>query len=334
MALALFIAPWGFVIANALYLWTTLHGGDDLTSRNALALAAAHPLADRLGILAAMLGSLLFVPAVLGAMRLVRVRAAWLGLIGGVLMIAAYICYFGLVFQSLTTNAMARQGGPVSAYVAVLDAVSNEPLTAWVGPLFIFGNIVGTFLLGLALLRARAVPAWAAYAVMAWSVLHVVGIAFGSEGFEVTGAILQGLGLAAVGIRLLRQPLPQDPQPGEVPALDRPAPADPRPPRLLRHLGLRDLGVKQAQEWLGHSDPATTLRHNVRLHDRRAGEGRRRARRGDAGGARGRRGEGGRAFAAGARQRRGARQPPLTTRSASQPKASPVLRENSEARRW
>ena len=24
-------------------------------------------------------------------------------------------------------------------------------------------------------------------------------------------------------------------------------------------------GVKQAQEWLGHSDPATTLRHYVRL---------------------------------------------------------------------
>jgi len=50
------------------------------------------------------------------------------------------------------------------------------------------------------------------------------------------------------------------------PPEDRPAPADPRPARLLRHLGLRDYGVKQAQEWLGHSaDPATTLRHHVRL---------------------------------------------------------------------
>jgi putative effector of murein hydrolase LrgA (UPF0299 family) len=210
LALALFIAPWGFVVANALYTWTTLHGGNDLTSRNALALAAAHPLADRLGILAAMLGSLLFVPAVLGAMRLVRVRAAWLGLIGGVLMIAAYICYFALVFQSLTTNAMAQRGGPLADYVAVLEAASKEPLTLWVAPLFIFGNIVGTFLLGLALLRARAVPAWAAYAVMAWSVLHVVGIALGSEWFEVTGAVLQGIGLAAVGLTLLRQPLPED----------------------------------------------------------------------------------------------------------------------------
>jgi integrase len=31
------------------------------------------------------------------------------------------------------------------------------------------------------------------------------------------------------------------------------------------HLGLRGERVKQAQEWLGHSDPATTLRHYVRL---------------------------------------------------------------------
>ena len=44
-------------------------------------------------------------------------------------------------------------------------------------------------------------------------------------------------------------------------------------PHLPIH-GLRDsfgtwvyetYGVKQAQEWLGHSDPATTLRHYVRL---------------------------------------------------------------------
>ena len=44
-------------------------------------------------------------------------------------------------------------------------------------------------------------------------------------------------------------------------------------PHLPMH-GLRDsfgtwvyetYGVKQAQEWLGHGDPATTLRHYVRL---------------------------------------------------------------------
>ena len=210
LALALFVAPWGFVAANAVYAWMTLHGGNDLTSRNALALAATHPLAYRLAGLAAMVGSLLMVPAVLGAMKLVRVRAAWLGLIGGVLMIGAYISYFAMVSQSFTTTAMAQRGGPLADYVAVLDATAHDPLTVWVIPLFILGNLVGTFLLGLALLRAHAVPAWAAYGVMAWSVLHVAGLVVGSELIEVTGAVLQGIGLAAVGITLLRQPLPED----------------------------------------------------------------------------------------------------------------------------
>jgi hypothetical protein len=210
LSLALFVAPWGFVVANTLYAWTTLHGGDDLSSRNALALAAAHPLASRVGILAAMIGSLLMLPAVLGAMKLIRVRGAWLGLVGGVLMMAAYICYFGSGFESHVTNAMARQGGPAASFVAALDIAARVPMTLWVIPLFIFGNLVGTFMLGLALLRARAIPTWAAYAVMAWSVLHVLGIVVGSEWLEVTGAVLQGAGFAAVGVALLHQPLAED----------------------------------------------------------------------------------------------------------------------------
>ena len=64
------------------------------------------------------------------------------------------------------------------------------------------------------------------------------------------------LGRSALGRHRSVQP--------ERPVASRPAPAD--------H-GLRDsfgtwvyetYGVKQAQEWLGHSDPATTLRHYVR----------------------------------------------------------------------
>ena len=67
------------------------------------------------------------------------------------------------------------------------------------------------------------------------------------------------------------------------PPEDRPAPADPRPARLLRHLGLRDLrrqagaGVARA---LRPGDHAAALRAP---HHRRAGEGGGGARRGDAG---------------------------------------------------
>src|SRR6185503_19566745 len=97
--LALMVAPWAFVIANTGDVLTTPHGLDDTTPRGALLISAAHPLADQWFTFIAMIGCQLLVPAVLGGMGLVRVRAARLGLLGGVLMIAGYICYFALLFQ-------------------------------------------------------------------------------------------------------------------------------------------------------------------------------------------------------------------------------------------
>ncbi|GGQ28991.1 hypothetical protein [Streptosporangium pseudovulgare] len=43
LALALFSAPWGFVVANGAYAWATRAGGGDGTGAEALALAAAGP---------------------------------------------------------------------------------------------------------------------------------------------------------------------------------------------------------------------------------------------------------------------------------------------------
>jgi hypothetical protein len=84
----------------------------------------------------------------------------------------------------------------------------------------VVGNLLGTLLLAAALLRSHAVPAWAALAVMAWPPLHVTGLVVGSEWFEVTGAVLQGVGFAVAGARLLSAP----PAGREVPDPDRTAP--------------------------------------------------------------------------------------------------------------
>ncbi len=64
--------------------------------------------------------------------------------------------------------------------------------------------------LGLALLRARVVPFWAAAGIMAWPTLHVIGLVAGTEWFEVAGALAQAAGLAVTGTRLLS--LSNDPQ--------------------------------------------------------------------------------------------------------------------------
>src|SRR3954452_1473040 len=204
LALALFIAPWGLFLANLGYAWMTRAGGSDETGAQAIALAAAHPQLAAAASLAAMIGSLLMVPAALGTVRLIGTRAARLALVAGVLVAAGYICYFAVASSGFTTIAMAERGGPVGDFAAVVDASEGNAWTTWVFLLFVLGNLVGTFLLGLALLRGRAVPAWAAVAVLAWPPLHITGLIVGSEWFEVTGAVLQGVGFAVVGVTLLR----------------------------------------------------------------------------------------------------------------------------------
>jgi hypothetical protein len=202
LAVSLLVAPWFIVAANTGDSIMKMDGGDDLTPRGALAIVAAHPDLERWSNLAALVGSLLLVPASLALMRLVRLGAARLGLVAGVLMIAAYVCYFALIFQGFTPGAMVRTGGSTADHAAVLQELLDEPMTIWVYITFALGNIVGTFLMGLALLRSHVVPKWAAYAVMGWSVLHVVGLPW----FEVVGALLQGIGMAAAAMLLLRQP--------------------------------------------------------------------------------------------------------------------------------
>jgi hypothetical protein len=203
--LALILAPLGLFVANTSYAWATRNGGSDDTGASALALAGQHPGLLRLALTAALIGSLLLVPAVLGAMRLIGRRAAWLSLTGGSLMIAGYICYLGVLALSAPVLAMASADGPAALFSKVIDDTQADASTTCMFLLFVIGNLAGTFLLGLALLRSHAVAAWAAAAIMAWPVLHITGLAAGTEWFEVAGAALQAGGLAATGIAVLRR---------------------------------------------------------------------------------------------------------------------------------
>ena len=204
LALAMFTAPWLIVAAETGHSIANSHGKDDIDPAVALAIAAGHTTLQRWSSFAALLGALLLVPAVMGVMRLVRTGAARLGLVAGVLAATGYICYFALVLQgAFTETAMATTGGSTTQNVNVLQAVMDDPLgTGWVGPVFVLGNIVGTFLLGLALNRARVAGRWAGYGLIAWSVLHALSF---SPWMEVAGAVAQALGLAVAAAALLRE---------------------------------------------------------------------------------------------------------------------------------
>jgi hypothetical protein len=207
LALAMFAAPWFIVAAETGHSIANPDGKDDIDPAVALAIATDHTTLQRWSSFAALIGALLLVPAVIGVMHVVRTRAARLGLVAGVLTAGGYVCYFGLVLQgAFTETAMAGTGGATSQDVDVLQAVMNDPLGAgWVGPAFVLGNIVGTFLLGLALIRARTAGRWAGYGLIAWSVLHVLAF---SPWLEVVGATAQALGLAVAASALLRDGRP------------------------------------------------------------------------------------------------------------------------------
>jgi hypothetical protein len=202
-AFALVLAPWGFVIANACYAWSIRNGGTDETGAAALALAATDPDLLRLGVVAGMIGCLLIIPAVLTTFG--QAPRSRLAFVGGSLMIAGYVCYFGVLLSNMIIIAMAQHGGPLADYAAAIDASQADPWTVWVFPIFIVGNLLGTLLFAIGLLRSRTVPVWAAILIMLWPPLHVGGLFLGGEVLEVIGAVLQAIGFAGVAAAVLRR---------------------------------------------------------------------------------------------------------------------------------
>lgn len=202
----LVLAPWGFVITNLCYAIAIRDGGNDSTGADALALFGAHPTLVRAGVTAGMIGCLLLIPAVLGVFRLVPgdSRGGRTITVGGVLMIAGYVCYFAVLQSSYVIVAMAELGGDPARFAAAIDASQADPWAVWLFPLFVLGNLVGTLLVAIGLLRSRAVPIWAAVGIGLWPPLHVIGLVFfGNEIPQVVGAVGQAVGFAGCAGALL-----------------------------------------------------------------------------------------------------------------------------------
>jgi hypothetical protein len=126
-------------------------------------------------------------------------------LFGGSLMIAGYVCYFSVLSHGLVALAMAVRGDHPADYAAVIDAAQAE--SAWVFLIFVIGNLIGTAVLAGGLLASRAVPIWAALAILSWPLFHVIGLLFfGNEVPQVIGAMVQAVGFAGCAWALLRRP--------------------------------------------------------------------------------------------------------------------------------
>lgn len=150
----------------------------------------------------AMLGSLLAIPGLLTALRVLRPYRPRLSLWAVVLMIAGYVCYLGLVASPLPMT-LAVQNTPGAA--AALDVAQSGPLYMVPVMTFIVGNLLGTALLGVAAILSRGVPWYAGALVIGWPVGHIINIALGGqEWFAVAGGGLEIIGLSVMAASALR----------------------------------------------------------------------------------------------------------------------------------
>lgn len=144
----------------------------------------------------AMIGALLAIPGVLAALRVLRPYRPRLALWATVLMITGYVCYFGIAATNFSTVALAAQDVPGDVFAAA-TAVPIAAMPFFLA--FVVGNLIGTTLLGLAVLLSRGLPRWAGWLIIGWPVGHVINVFFGGgEWFAVGGGALEIAGLAVL----------------------------------------------------------------------------------------------------------------------------------------
>lgn len=118
------------------------------------------------------LATLFMLPATLSLMRLARFRAPKLAVFGGSLTFAAWLAGLVAVAPQSTMIEYAAQLPDRSSAIGMTERLANDAPTGILTLVFVLGHLVGTLLLGIALVRARTVPRWAAVLVAVSPILH------------------------------------------------------------------------------------------------------------------------------------------------------------------
>jgi hypothetical protein len=150
-----------------------------------------------------LLGILAFLPATLGVMRLARRGAPSLSLIGGSLALAGYACGLGLAALDAVTWEMLTFGNR-SVMGSLLDRMGNNAEFGVILTIFVVGHVLGTVLLGVALIRARAVPLWAAALFTVGVPIHLVAHLSSLQPVELTSLVVQTIAGVAIAFRVLQ----------------------------------------------------------------------------------------------------------------------------------
>ena len=135
-----------------------------------------------------------------------RRRVPILTTIGLTLAVVGYTCLaVGNSFGELSTALVGSHPEVDRATAYALGAgLELGPVSNLTGTLFVFGHLIGTTILGLALWRSHAVPSWAALLLAVSQPIHLASVLLDNRPLDLVGWGGTALGFAAAGWALLR----------------------------------------------------------------------------------------------------------------------------------
>jgi hypothetical protein len=190
-AVAIVGGPLGYLLGGVLEPAAHAHGRVTIAAN-----LAANPVTNTVHLAAFVVASFLLPVGAAGLAWLAYRRAPWLATIGGLLGVLGWLPFSALT--ALDDLAVAMAHPPVNgAYAALWDVFAYDAVMNGYLIVYIVGHLVAYVLLGIALRKARIIPAWAAVAMIASSPLLIAA-------FVLPGALAgAGLAVAAASVALL-----------------------------------------------------------------------------------------------------------------------------------
>jgi hypothetical protein len=150
-----------------------------------------------------LVAALTMVPGSIAVGRLVRPRAPRLTTVALALTVPGYLMLPMLAGLDHPVWMAAESGASQATAVGLLEAA--HPSYALATGIFVVGHVLGTVLLGVAMLRSGLVPAWAAIATIVSQPLHFfAAVIVPNHAFDGFAWGLNALGFAAAAVVIIR----------------------------------------------------------------------------------------------------------------------------------
>jgi hypothetical protein len=170
-------------------------------TREQLASIAAHPDRWYWFTLLLLIGSILFVPALLWIAELVRSRSSRLAEIGGALAVLGAVIAVGDVMTQFVSWQMVSGGADQAQMAALLDRFENAGGASIVFTVGGLSILIGCVLLTIGLIRDQLAPAWAAMGLSLAVLVNVVAFSAASNAGVLASWILLLVSMGALAAR-------------------------------------------------------------------------------------------------------------------------------------